>query len=140
MLNSNCVSGDLENKSQLFLRLSHKMAMKMNLQGVHRGRLLRLITAPVKCYLSHSLSHSSYSFPLETQRVGRMAWLDKVLLSAVILCLGIIPRNIFSCSHKPPARANNCLLQELRSEVCHYPGGAGAKVLVWLMVRKGKQS
>lgn len=59
---------------------------------------------PVKCYFSRSLSHSSYSFPLESQRVGHMSWLDKVLLSTVILRLEIIPRNIFFyrvLSHQP---------------------------------------
>lgn len=91
------------------------MAMKMNLDVVHRGRLLRFIIAPVKCYLSYSLSHSSYSFPLETQRVGHMRWLDKVLLSSVILCLGIIPRNSFSCrvTSLQPGQTTGAQIQSL---------------------------
>lgn len=65
-----------------------------NLQVVHRGRLLEG-HYNVSYVLFISLFHSSYSFPMESRRVGRMSWLHKALFSIVILRLEKMPRNIF---------------------------------------------
>lgn len=94
MLDSNCVSGDLANNSQPLLK-TRRTAMEIICRLSAEADCSRFITIPVKCYLSRSLSHSSYSFPLESQRLGHGSWLDEVLLSTVILSLEIIPRNIF---------------------------------------------
>lgn len=139
LLNSNCVSGVSVNNSQPLLK-AHRTAMEIICRLFIEAACRRFITILVKCYLSHSLSHSSYSFPLDNQKAGDRSWPDKLLLSTVILCLEIKPRNNFFCSLKPAARANNCLLQELRSKVYHHSWGAGSKVLVWLVIKRDQQS
>lgn len=138
MLNSNCVSGDLANNSQPLLK-THRTAMEIICRLSAVADCLRFIPIAVKRYLSHSLSHASYLFLLESQRVGHMNWLDKIL-STVILHLETILRNIFFSSLKPPAKTNICLLQELKSKVYHHSWGAGSKVLVWPVIKRGEQS
>lgn len=137
MLNSNCVSGDLANNTQPLLK-THRTAMEIICRFSTVADCSRFIPIAVKRYLSHSLSHASYSFLLEIQS-GHTSWLDKVL-STVILHLEIILRNIFFSSPKPPAKTNNCLLQELRSRVYHHSWRAGSKVLVWPVIKRSEQS
>lgn len=133
------VSGDLVNNSQPLLK-THRTVMEIICRLFTEAACWRFITILVKCYLSHSLSRSSYLFPLENQRAGDRSWPDKLLLSTVTLCLEIKPQNNFFCSLKPAARANYCLLQELRSKVYHHSWGAGSKVLVWLVIKRDEQS
>lgn len=57
--------GDLVNNSQPLLK-THRTAVEINCRFCTQADCSRFITIPVKCYLSHSLSHSSHSFPLRS--------------------------------------------------------------------------